>query len=302
MYRNDPESTNRASITLIVAFVLATVIFITDRNSDRLFLKTKHTVDQTTSPVMSVLSAPIRGVENFFASFRDRNRAVKENVVLKQELYQLREANERANVMAIKLSRLEQILKVESGTDIPDRKIAARAVSEIDGPFVRAALINAGVNKGIKIGHPVMTVDGLYGHVVRAGANSSRVLRLGDLNSRIAVMSSRSQARAILAGNNSDFPEISFMSDASAWVVGDVVITSGDDGVLPRGLPIGTVKRGPENTLGVELNVERKPIDWVWVYPFKPIATPELDLDDNDNKIVSVENITDESLQIEGEP
>ena len=210
--------------------------------------------------------------------------------------------------MAIKLSRLEKILKVEIGTDIPDEKIAARAVSEIDGPFVRAALINAGVNKGIKIGHPVMTVDGLYGHVVRTGANSSRVLRLGDLNSRIAVMSSRSQARAILAGNNSDFPVISFMSDASAWAVGDVVITSGDDGVLPRGLPIGTVKRGAENTLGVELNVENKPIDWVWVYPFDPIASPELekaesDLGGNDgDKIVPADNVNDEPSQIEEEP
>ncbi len=308
MYRNDPDSTNRVTIALIVAFVLATVIFITDKNSNRAFQKSKSMTDQTAAPVLSALSTPIRATEDFFSRFKDRRRALEENIVLKQELYQLREAKDRANIMAMKLARFEQILKADIGTDIPTKKISARAVSEIDGPFVRAALINAGTHKGIKIGHPVMTVDGLYGHVVRAGINSSRVLRLGDLNSRIAIMSSNSQATAILAGNNSDFPEISFMSDASAWAVGDVVITSGDDGVLPRGLPIGTVIRRAKNTLGVELNVERKPIDWVWVYPFDPIAVPEESLNETElildgvNEAETVQTENNSLVQPAGNP
>ena len=275
MYRNDPYSTNRATITLIIAFILAIIIVIGDKNNDRFLQKTKSKTDQTASPVLSALSTPIRASENFFARFRDRSRALEENIALKQELYKLREATERANVMEMKLFRFEQILKANIGTDIPTEKIAARAVSELDGPFVKAALLNAGMNKGIKVGHPVMTVNGLYGHVVKVGTNSARVLRLGDLNSRIAVMSSASQATAILSGNNTHFPEITFMSDATAWNEGDQVITSGDDGVLPRGLPIGKAKRGKNNTFGVELDADSMPVDWVWVYPFEPIEAPE---------------------------
>jgi len=90
---------------------------------------------------------------------------------------------------------------------------AVETVSEIDGPFVRSALINAGSKVGIKKGHPVMTVDGLYGHVLSVGPNSARVLRLGDLNSRISVMSARSDARAILSGNNSSTPLLAFVED-----------------------------------------------------------------------------------------
>jgi len=239
--------------------------------------RSKSLTDTTVSLALSWLSVPIRTTENFFTGLRDRQRALEENIVLKQELYQLREAKDRADIMEMKLARFEQILKAPSGIDIPEEKIAARAVSEIDGPFVKASLINVGRNEGVEVGHPVMTVDGMYGHVVRVSVNSARVLRLDDLNSRIAVMSADSQATAILAGNNTNLPEISFMSDLNAWNSGDVVITSGDDGVLPRGLPIGTVIQGLNNTLSVELNIAQTPIDWVWVYPFKPIIVPEED-------------------------
>ena len=281
MYRNDPDSTNKTTVTLIIAFILAIIIVTADKNNERFFQKTKSTTDETITPVLSVLSTPLRATENFFARSRDKRRALEENTALKAELYQLREATERANIMEMKLFRFEQILKANIGTDIPNEKIAARAVSELDGPFVKAALLNAGLKKGIKVGHPVMTVNGLYGHVVKVGQNSARVLRLSDLNSRIAVMSSESQATAILSGNNSQFPEISFMSEASAWSEGHQVITSGDDGVLPRGLPIGRVKRGNNNKLGVELDADRVPVDWVWVYPFEPISAPEDMSDDN---------------------
>jgi len=265
MYRKDPDSVSRTNISLVIAFVIASIIFIADQSNNRILQKSQSVTDNTVSPILTALSVPVRKIENLFEGFKDRSRAVHENVALKEELYQLREAQNRANIMAIK-----------QGTDIPNEKIAARAVSEIDGPFVRAALINAGAKQGIKAGHPVMTVNGLYGHVLRVGPNSARVLHLGDLNSRIAIMSAQSEARAILAGNNSDFPIISFISDESGWTVDDEVLSSGDGGVLPRGLFIGRVKRDTKNRLVVELNDSKKPIDWIWVYPFEPIKAPEL--------------------------
>ena len=275
MYRNDPDSTNRTSLTLIIAFVAAVIIFIADQNSGRFLQRSKSLTDTTVTPALSLLSTPVRATEDFFSGLRDRRRAHEENILLKEELYQLREAKDRADILELKLFRLEQILKANIGSDIPKEKIAARAVSEIDGPFVRGALINAGKIKGVEVGHPVMTVEGMYGHVVKVGINSARVLRLGDLNSRIAIMSFENEATAILSGNNSDFPEISFISDKGDWKTGDVVVTSGDDGVLPRGLPIGIVRRGTKSDLNVELYVTNSPVDWVWVYPFKPIPTPE---------------------------
>ena len=274
MFGSDTDSTRASALTLVLAFIVAGIIFMTDRGSDRLLLQTQTHAETAISPGLALLSKPIRATESLIAGFQDRSRAVEENKALKEELYTLREDNQRAQVMAMKLRRFEQILGANPGSDIPVEKIAARAVSEVEGPFVRSALINAGRNKGIKKGHPVMTVDGLYGHVLRAGARSSRVLQLGDLNSRISVMSVRSEARAILSGDNSELPRLAFVGDRADWREDDKVMTSGDDGILPRGLPVGTVKSGKAGEFVVALNITGKNIDWVWVYPFEPIAEP----------------------------
>lgn len=274
MFGSDTDSTRASTVTLILAFVIAGIIFMTDRGSDRLLLQTQTGAETAVSPSLALISKPIRAAENVIAGFQDRSRAVEENKVLKEELYALREDKRRSEVMAMKLRRLEGILGAGAGSDIPSNKIAARAVSEIEGPFVRSALINVGRNKGVMKGHPVMTVDGLYGHVLRTGLTSSRVLLLGDLNSRVSVMSARSEARGILSGDNSDRPRLAFVEDRADWREGDRVMTSGDDGVLPRGLQVGRVIADASGGLVVELNITGKNVDWVWVYPYVPTPEP----------------------------
>lgn len=275
MMRQDTDSSRASTITLIVAFVIAAIFLITDRGSERLLAQTSTGAETGFTPALALFSRPLRAIENVAIGFQDRSRAVVENKALREELYALREEKQRAQVMEMKLARLEQILGVNAGIDIPEKKIAARAVSEVSGPFVRSALINAGMDKGIKKGHPVMTVNGLYGHVLRSGPHSARVLQLGDLNSRISVMSARSKARAILSGDNSDLPLLAFVEDRSDWREGDQVLSSGDGGVLPQGLPIGEVKSNKAGQFVVALGITGKPIDWVWIYPYEPTEEPE---------------------------
>lgn len=264
---------------IVFAFLilLSILLFFAGQANDRVLEGTKTQAENAISPVMTYLTMPVRGFENFMADIRQRTQAHTENQRLKSELARLSDVEARANALAIKLSRFETILNVDVSSGIPEQKIAARAVMENNGPFVRSSLLNAGHSKGIRKGYAVMTVDGLLGHVVRVGQNSSRVLRLEDLNSRVSVMSVRSQSRAILTGDNSRNPKLSFLTENSDWTEGDVVITSGDDGVLPPGLPVGYVRPGKNSTFIVDLYVNDHHVDWVWVYPHNPVAPPEND-------------------------
>ena len=131
-----------------------------------------------------------------------------------------------------------------------------------------------GRKSNIQKGYAVSTVDGLYGHVHRVGKNSSRVLLLTDINSRISVMSLRSNSRAILAGNNDDFPNLIFASNYEGWVEGDTVLTSGDGGMLPSRFGGWLVIKDATGKLVVDLNTNSKTVDWVLVTHYSPIETP----------------------------
>lgn len=275
MMGQDTDSSRASTITLILAFIIAGMFFIMDRGSDRLLSQTTKGAEAGFAPALELLSRPLRAIENIVIGFQDRSRAVEENIALREELYDLREEKQRYQLMEKKLAHLEKILGIEDGIDIPTKKVVARAISEVEGPFVRSALINVGVNKGVKKGHPVMTVHGLYGHILHSGPISSRVLQLGDLNSRISVMSERSEARAILSGDNSDLPLLAFVEDRADWGVGDTVLSSGDGGVLPQGLPVGEVRSNDSGQFVVELGTTGKPIDWVWVYPYQATQAPQ---------------------------
>ncbi len=269
-------------LTFVVLLLLSIVLFLGSRGYDDGFRKSRTEIEGLGATVLSYTTLPIRGFENFSSDVRKRFRAHSENEALRQEISRLSDVEARANALAIKLARFEKIFGVDAGSGIPERKIAARVVSEIDGPFVRSALLNVGANSGVTEGNAVMTIDGLLGHVIRVGKRSARILKLEDLNSRIAVMSKESQARAIMVGRNTRFPQLSFISGASNWSDGDVVITSGDDGLLPTGLPIGTVTISDDGDYNVILYSRQSYVDWVWVYPYEKIATPEENpIDDN---------------------
>jgi len=81
----------------------------------------------------------------------------------------------------------------------------------------------------------------LIGRIAEVGEVSSRALLITDLNSRIPVLVEQTRDRAILAGDNSDQPRLLYLPPNLALATGARIVTSGDGGAFPPGLPIGTV-------------------------------------------------------------
>lgn len=259
----------------VMAGAMALILFLLGLNGRRPLDSVRAPAESTTGQILSVVSMPVRGAENLVSSVGTHFSVREDNKALQEEVTRLRQVEGQILSLKEQVNYLETILNTDIQTIGNERRIAARAVSEVRGPFVRSALINAGQIKGVSEGDAVMSVNGVYGRVVRNGKRSARVLMLTDLNSRIAVMSQRSRGRAILSGDNSAAPSLEFRRDGD-WQIGDRVVTSGDDGILPRGLPVGEVFAAG-NTLRVKLFTDAAPVDWVWVAPFVPIVTPEAD-------------------------
>lgn len=264
-------------IALLLAVLFSSVLISFQRGGANEVTGIEVAAQETVAPLAALLARPIRGAEEFFASFNERATAFQENKKLREDVAVLRERQARYDNLAHKVARYEAILGVDTETDVPLKKIAARAIGETDGPFVRSLLLNVGAKDGVSVGNPVMSTNGLVGHVINTSPNTTRVLRLSDLNSRIAVASARSGATAILAGDNTSEPKLSFINQRENWADGDRVISSGDDGALPRGLAVGEVFRGKTGELRVRLSSQAASFDWVWVSPFVALSGPSED-------------------------
>ncbi len=259
----------------VLALALALIIFLLGLNGRRPLGAARAPAESGAGRIVSVLSMPVRGAENLSRSVGAHFGTVAENERLAAEVTRLKQVEGQILSLREQVSYLETILNTDIETVAKEKRIAARAVSEVRGPFVQSALINAGAAKGVSSGDAVMTVNGIYGRVVRSGNSSARVLLLTDLSSRIAVMSQRSRGRAILSGDNTVAPSLEFRRDGD-WQIGDRIVTSGDDGILPRGLPVGEVF-AEGNKLRAKLFTDVAPVDWIWVAPFAPVQRPEDD-------------------------
>jgi rod shape-determining protein MreC len=163
--------------------------------------------------------------------------------------------------------RLRAMLGVQ--TDPPIPMVTARVVTDSRGPFANARLANAGTDAGVVVGYPVLSERGLVGRIVGVSGAASRVLLLTDVASRTPVMIDRSNARAILTGDGGPNPKLEYLRGRDAVHQGDRVLTSGDGGVLPRGLPVGRAVKGLDGRWRVVLDADAGAIDWVRILKFK---------------------------------
>jgi rod shape-determining protein MreC len=140
--------------------------------------------------------------------------------------------------------------------------VTARLIGN-SGGFVRAAMVNAGSDQGVARGQAAIAEGGLIGRLTEIGNRAARILLITDLNSRIPVAIPASRTSAVLAGDNSERPRLVFASEPKAIKIGDRVVTSGDGGVFPPGLPVGVVAALDQDGARVEPYAELSQLDYV---------------------------------------
>ncbi|MDB5418347.1 MAG: mreC [Phenylobacterium sp.] len=259
-----------AAIALIVAVVAVVAILVSDRRDSfraEAYGATRGVADQVLTPVGDALSAPGRWTGAGVEAVRGYFFAVSENRRLKVELKEMRQWRDVAFALRNENARYRTILGLK--TDPPIPMVAARVVLDSRGPFANTRLANAGQEKGVKVGNPVLSENGLVGRIIGVTNGASRVLLTTDTASKIPVMIDRTNARAILTGDGGPNPKLDYLRGQSPVKEGDRVMTSGDGGVMPRGLPVGTAVKGLDGRWRVVLAADKAPIDFVRVLLFE---------------------------------
>ena len=259
-----------AAVAVVVGIVAA--IFMLASGGQRQAAPTRMSymragVETAAAPVGEVFSAPVRWTGNAFDYVRGYFFAVSENRRLRAEIAELNDWRDEAIALKNINARYEKMLGVH--TDPPIPMVTGRAITDTRGPFARARLVNIGQSDGVYAGNPVLSEHGLVGRISGVSGPVSRMVLLTDVSSRIPVMVERTDARAILVGDASRNPRLDYVRGVNMVKEGDRVITSGDGGGIPRGLPVGIVAKGVDGSWRVKLFSERAAIDYVRVLLFQ---------------------------------
>jgi rod shape-determining protein MreC len=172
----------------------------------------------------------------------ENKRLTEENKRLRSEAASLREKG-------LAYDRLIQLQQVKDTFHVGYSLASVIAKDPIN--WYRAVVINKGEEDGIKSNMGVITTEGVVGRIVKTSRSYSRVLLLSDRNSAIAGMIQRTRDEGIVAGGDERALRLNYITVDSDVEAGDIVITSGTDGIFPAGIIIGKVSRieSPENGL-----------------------------------------------------
>jgi len=255
----------RFSLALLVGIALA--LMIISQSAPDTLERFRSGVTDVVTPIVAFFSRPSATVSDIVDRVESLATLQAENATLKENNERLRKWQTLAQKLQRENDELRAALRV-----VPDPRasfVTARVAGEAGGPYVRTALLDAGAAEGIKKGQAVLGGDGLVGRIIDVGNSSARVLLVTDLNSRVPVFVEPSRQRAVLAGDNSSSPRLEFLAPEAKIGVNDRIVTSGEGGVLPPGLPVGTVAAVKGGGAVVRLAAQWERLEFVSVLDYE---------------------------------
>jgi rod shape-determining protein MreC len=191
-------------------------------------------------PVERVLAVPVEVFENSGDYFTGLRSALAREAQAKTLLAAQAERVLRAEQLVQENTRLRALLELRPA--ITGRTLSAEVLYQAADPYSRKFIIDRGATQGVIAGSPVINEAGVLGQVTRVYPLTAEITLLGDKDAAIPVLNTRTQQRAVAFGGGAGGSmELRFTSANADVQAGDVLTTSGLDGVYPGGLPVAKV-------------------------------------------------------------
>ena len=230
---------NRRGLALLGAVVLVALLLLTLQSRGR-SSQAADAVAVVTTPVQLVLSRVHRGAFGLWATYLDWKNVRAENQRLRDEIRGLRVDGLAVQETVDENRRLRRLLDLRAR--LPLGTLPAEVIAREWGGWVRSLTVNRG--RGDKIARltAVIAPEGLVGRVVEVRPGAAIVQVLTDPTSTVGAHAVRTRTSGIVEGDPRGGVRFKYMArDGSGITPGDVIVTSGQGGLFPRGIPIGRV-------------------------------------------------------------
>jgi len=235
-FRQGPSALSK----LLFFAALALFMMVADRRM-KLVEPLRDGLAVVLTPVQRAIAVPVELIEGGGDYLRGLSAARAAEQQARETLAAQADKAARAAELARENERLRALIELRPA--LPVRSIAAEVMYEAADPYSRKVFIDRGKTHGIALGSPVVNEAGVLGQVTHAYALTSEVTLLADRDAAIPVINTRTQQRsaAFGGGGTQTLMELRFMSGNADVQVGDLLQTSGLDGIYPPGLPVARV-------------------------------------------------------------
>ena len=209
------------------------------------------------APFQDAISNSLKFLESIWDNYFNLISVANENRMLKKELSNAIERNNFCYEAELSNIRLRHLLNFKK--TLTDEVIAAEVIGKDPSAWFQTIIIDKGNADGILRGLPVVVPDGIAGQVTDVAEHYSKVLLITDGNSAVDTLVQRTRARGLLQGGRSGLCILKYALRKEDVIPRDTVVTSGLDGVFPKGLRIGYVSKVIKRNSGLFQEVDVTP-------------------------------------------
>ena len=192
------------------------------------------------SEVQRGLSGGFSGIRNVWTGYIGLRHLKVENDALKRDLASAQVAVQEQRALADRTRGLERLLDLREHLQL--KTVAAEIIGAAATPDFRTLTIDRGTRDGVRADMSVIAPAGVVGRLVVPSLRSAKVQLLIDRNAAAGAIIERTRAQGVVVGSGDDKLRLDYVSEVFDVVAGDVVITSGIDGIYPKGFIIGRIE------------------------------------------------------------
>lgn len=189
--------------------------------------------------VQRATSAVIDGVLGMWSGYVALRHVQTENAALKQEVQTLQVRLQQEHAEAQRTDNLRQLLELRERANLDT--VAAEVIAGPADPDFRTVTIDKGSSDGLATDMAVISPAGVVGRLILPSRRASKVQLLIDSNAAAGALIERTRVQGVVMGLGDGMLKMQYVPGTADVKTGDLVVTSGIDGIYPKGFVIGTI-------------------------------------------------------------
>jgi rod shape-determining protein MreC len=258
---------------LFVAVTLGHILLISAQVSSRSGVPVLEEVTfGTLAEVQRAASRAFSSIHGLWSEYIGLRQVRSENEALARQLQEAQVALQQQRALADRSRSLERLLDLRDRSNLDTA--AAAIIAAGASPDFRTLTIDKGSSDGVNADMAVIAPEGVVGRIVLPSRRAAKIQLLIDRNAAVGALLERSRVQGVVVGSGDELLRLQYVPEVADVTVGDLVVTSGIDGIYPKGYLIGRIE-SIEKSGGAFENIAVRPaVDFTSLEEVLVVLTP----------------------------